>query len=152
MRGLIFPRGVWLARPATCIWLVVSRNTRGYRLCSSAVFQNVDQAPERITDVEACHAPWLSHRTVFDFEPCRLHPPLDVRQVVDLYGEVGYCCSRPALGRHADLRGHTAFCCKGHDPPEVHDNDHPERVTVKGLRGIKLIGCNVCNDANDGRW
>src|SRR5262249_59633368 len=113
---------------------LVVKKRRVVPLCSSAVFQDVDQAPERITDVEGSHAPWLSHRTVFDFEPCRLHPPVDVRQVVDLYGEVGYRCSRPALGRHADLRGHSAFGCKGHDPPEVHNNVHPERVTVKGLR------------------
>ena len=59
--------------------------------------------------------------------------------------------SQPALGRHADLRRHAAIRRKGHDPPEVHDDLHPKRITVERLRGIELVCCNVRNDAPYGR-
>src|SRR4051794_14026490 len=89
-------------------------------LCLSAMFQDVDQASKGIADVEAHHAPWLSYRTIFDLEPCVLHPPVNVRQVVYFYREVWHRRSRPAFGRHADLWRHTAIRCKGRDPPEIH--------------------------------
>jgi hypothetical protein len=37
------------------------------------MFQDVDQASERVADEKARHAPWLSDRAIFDLQPCGLH-------------------------------------------------------------------------------
>ena len=58
---------------------------------------------------------------------------MKVRQVVDLYGKVGHRRSRSALDGHADLLRYAAIRPKGHDPPEVHDDVHPEQVAIKAL-------------------
>jgi hypothetical protein len=55
-----------------------SKSDAGYPgFCLSAMLQDVDQVSERIADVEARHPPRLSHRTIFDHEPCRPHPPVN---------------------------------------------------------------------------
>jgi hypothetical protein len=54
------------------------------------MFQDVDQASERIADIEAPHVPRLGYWAVLDLEPCLLHPAVNIRQVVYLDRDVGH--------------------------------------------------------------